>query len=114
MLDQHYTKLAFYYQILDLRNVTVTADMHSMVPKMQHVKMGMEYTLKLHHWSNALLVYVGQFPHALVFAFTLYLEGFLTPVISRKNVTCNIPEAEAIFYDGLVQMFWQSALPVLK
>ncbi len=120
-LDQHYTKLSLYYHILDLRNVTVTSYMNPMVPTRQHVKMGMKYTLKLDHfnntflnWSNASLVYMGHFPYALVYAFTLYLEDFLTPVISRQNVTCNIPEAEAIFYDGPVQMFWQPALPVLK
>ncbi len=120
-LDQHYTQLTFYYQILDLGNVTVIEHLHPMVPTRQHVKMGMEYTLELDHlnntflnWSNASLVYTGQFPYAVVFAFTLYLEDFLTPVISQKNVTCNIPEAEAIFYDGPVQMFWQPALPVLK
>ncbi len=117
--DQQFTKVSFYYQILDYRNVYLKSYM-SLPPTRQRVRLGMEYMLGVRDFSDPFLkisdslVYVGQSPKALVYAFTLYTDDYLTPVIFRQNVTCDNPEAETIFYDGPVQSFWQPVLPVLK
>ena len=113
-LDQKYTKLSFHYQILDLRNVSVTC---YMFPTRQLVKLGMQSRVQL-DWSDQSLMHVGKFQCASVYAFAFYIGNlygdFLTPVIYRNNFTCSIPEAEAIFYDGPIQPFWEPALPILK
>ena len=122
--DQHFTKVSFHYQILDFRNMALKTHMVPMFPSRQRVELGMQYMLAAHPFyddrfpiqanSSESLVYVGKFPDTLIYSFTLYTANFLTPVISRANVTCNIPEAEAVFYDGPVQTFWQPVLPLLK
>ncbi len=116
--DQTSTKLSFYYQILDFRNTSLIHATRP--PRKELVNLGMERTLQLEPFrgtfqnlSNPRLELVLKVLHALVFAFAINLVNFLTPVIYRNNFTCNIPEAEAIFYDGPVQVLWQPALPIL-
>ncbi len=116
--DQKHTKLSFYYHILDFRNVSVR---HAIwAPRRRHVKLGMEHTFQLNSFnitflnvSHVEVRYVLKLPYAWVYAFAIHLGGFLTPVIYRKKFSCNIPAAEAIFYDGPVQTLWQPALPIL-
>ncbi len=120
--DQHFTNLSIHYQILDVSNMLFKLYMFPMFPTRQRAELGMEYLLGVYHFnsdtfltlSNSSLIYVVKFPQTLVYAFTLYTDDFLTPVMSRPNFTCNIPGAEAIFYDGPVQAFWQPVLPLLK
>ncbi len=116
--DQSFTKLSFYYQILDFRNVSVSYAPSP--PRRQLVELGMEYTLQLEAFSgrffnvsNPRLEHVLLLPYARVIAFAINLDDFLTPVIYRNKFTCNIPEGEAIFYDGPIQTLWQPALPIL-
>ncbi len=120
LADQDFTKLAFHYQILDFNNQSLTLSMHRLFPRRQKAELETEYMLGVHHFntetyilSRSSSLYVGTFSNAVIYAFTLYTKGFLTPVISRANVTCNMPEAEIIFYDGPVQTFWQPVLPLL-
>ncbi len=119
--DQKYTKLSFYYQILDYRKVSLMYTAGA--PRRKLVKLGMEHTLHFESFSgtflngsNPRLEHVLKLPHASVYAFAIHISDFhdfLTPVIYRNKFTCNIPEAEAIFYDGPVQTPWHPALPIL-
>ncbi len=118
--DQHFTKLSFHYYILDFRNLLLKLYMLPMIPARQRVKIGVQHMLGVYHdntdafvLSESLLLYVGEFPNAVIYAFALYTDDFLTPVVYRANITCNIPDAEAIFYDGPAQTFWQPVLPLL-
>ena len=117
--DQHFTKLSFQYQIVNYKDMSLRLYMVPMVPRRQLVQLGVQYRLSTPssndtRLDNSALVYVGKVPNAIIYSFTLYTANFLTPVIMRKNIACNIPEAEVIFYDGPVQSFWQPALPILK
>ncbi len=116
---QNYTKCSFYYQVLDFRNMLVLEETSQ--PRRQIVQLGMERTLKLEHFnvtflnvSNPDFFYILILPYASGYSFAITIGGFLTPVIYRKNFTCNIFQAEAIFYDGPVQTLLQPALPILK
>ncbi len=117
--DQKYTKLTFNYQILDVTNVSVFHTANP--PRRQLIKLGRERTLQLEPFNGTFLngsnpgfVYMLKLPYASVYAFAIIIHGLLTPVIYRNNFTCNIPEAEAIFYDGPVQTRSQPALPILR
>ncbi len=116
--DQKYTKLSFYYHILDFRNVSVSYAIGA--PTRQLVKLGMEHTFQIKSFDSTFpnvsylgLEYILKLPCASVFAFAINIADLLTPVIYRNKFTCNIPGAEAIFYDGPVQTLWQPALPIL-
>ncbi len=118
--DQYFTNISLHYQILDFASMLLYSSI--MVPHRQSVEAGMKYMLEMYRFYNdtllindiSSLIYVGKFHSASIYSFTLYTDDFLTPVISRANVTCNIPEGETIFYDGPAQTVWQPALPLLK
>ncbi len=119
--DQHFTKLSFHYHIWDFSNESLELDMFPMMPTRQAVKLGMAYTLGMYQYNGdtyllpkSPLLYVGKFPNAWIYTFALYTDSLFTPVTSRENITCSIPEAETIFYDGPVQTFWEPVLPLLK
>ncbi len=109
---QKYTKLSFYYQILDLQNVSV------MIKPWRPITLGMQGRLQL-DFSHRSLMHFGKFPYASVYTFALdmdhlYHGDFLTPVIYRNNFNCTPSEAKVIFYDGPIQLFGEPALPILK
>ncbi len=118
-LDQQFTKLSAHYQIVDSTHRFLTLDTLPSVPTRQRVELGMLYMLRADNFSKKFLsdstiVSVLKSYEALAYFFHLCLEDYLTPVIFRQNVSCNISEAETIFYDGPVQLVWVAAVPVLK
>ena len=115
---QQYSKLSFEYQILDHRHQSFKLYMAPIIPTRERVELGVEYTFGAHNAIRSLndspLVFVGKSPTAVVYVFGLYLGDNLTPVISRSNVACTIPEAEILFYDGPLELVLQAVVPILK
>ena len=120
--DQHFTKLAFFYQILDFSKRSLKLYMYPFDYIGQGAELGIEYLLAMSNndtfltesLSNSALLYVAKFPNVLIYSFTFITSEFLTPVIFRRNVSCNIHGGETIFYDGPGQTLWQPVLPLLK
>ncbi len=119
--NQKFTQLLVYYQILDFRHPPSKLYSTPLRPRRWRVEVGLEYVFglgnvsdALRNHSNSLLLYMGKSPEAVVYGFSLNVEDYLTPVIFRQNVSCSIPEAETVFYDGPLQVLWRAALPVLK
>ncbi len=113
--NNYVTKILFQYQILDDRNVSLNGFHPGRYPGILH----QEYTLRMHSNNATFLhdspvAFVGEFPRALVYFFSLMTKGYATPTVVRKNVACDDREAEIIFYDGYLEFFSRQFHPILK
>ena len=120
-MDQQFTKLSAYYQIVSFIHRLFKLYRLPIISRKQHVDLGIPYTFGVSNSTDSFLnpndsplAYFGKSPNALVYAFNLNLDNYFTPVILRQNVSCNIPEAETIFYDGPLQVIWKTAVPILE
>ncbi len=114
--EKYLTTILLQYQILDSTNFSLKwnhpASPLAILPK--------EYTLRvdsnniLPNMKNSPVVFVGALPRALIYIFAFATKGYFTPVVVRKNVSCNDHEAEIIFYDGHSEIFLQQFQPILK
>ena len=112
--DQGLTKFSFHYQILDIGSSKGLKETRKRT--MQHVELGMDYTFSTGEFTEG---FSGQFTRLddlgkVIYIFSLDLNGYFTPVIFRRNVSCNIPEGEILFYDGPVVLILDALLGVLK
>ncbi len=114
--NKYITKISFHYQILD-RDIW---SLKHRYPGFQPAAQGEVYTLQVDTNNNIFQkltdssIGLMRFPNALVYIFSLMITNYLTPVVLRKDVTCNDNSAELIFYDGPPTLYMQPFLPILK
>ncbi len=113
--EEYFTGLSFHYQILDYTNFSLGSFNPVDVAKDLTISVDVvNYKFPNPNYKTAPSVYMAEIPDALMYGFNIRAREWLTPVVLRKNIKCNVTGAQLIFYDGPAQSFFELTLPILN
>ncbi len=113
--EEYFTGMSFHYQILDYTNFSLGSFNPVDAPKDLAISVDVvNYNFPMPKYRPAPLIYTAEIPDALMYSFSIKASGWLTPVVLRNNIECNVTGAQLIFYDGPAQSFFEVTVPILN